>query len=43
MYRTSWGMMDRWTDFSMPLLQVLVIVALLLSIVALWKYISAKG
>jgi hypothetical protein len=42
MRNTSWGMMDHWVSFSMPLVQVLVVVALLLSIVALWKFISHK-
>lgn len=39
---SSWGMMDHWFGFAMPFVQVLVIVALLLSIAALWKYISHK-
>ena len=42
MQRGNWGMMDRWSDFSTPFIQVLVIVALALSIVALWKYINHK-
>jgi hypothetical protein len=42
MQHSSWGMMDRWSDFSMPFIQVLIVVALLLSIVALWKYISHR-
>lgn len=42
MQRGNWGMMDNWMTFAMPFVQVLVIVALLLSIVALWKYISHK-
>jgi hypothetical protein len=42
MQRGNWGMMDKWSDFSMPFVQVLVIVALMLSIVALWKFINHK-
>lgn len=42
--RGTWDvMMDQWTSFATPFVLVLVIVALLLSIVALWKYISHKG
>jgi membrane protein YdbS with pleckstrin-like domain len=37
------GMMNQWTSFAAPFVLVLVIVALLLSIVALWKYISHKN
>ena len=42
MKQSTWGMMDNWSAFAMPFVQVLVIVALMLSIVALWKYITHK-
>lgn len=38
----AWGMMNEWMNFATPFVHVLVIVALMLSIVALWKYINHK-